>query len=56
MKVDVEGKLNSFDNDEKLGQLFMLGAYPTKGESDEKHVLNIIKKDKNYGFVCSETV
>lgn len=47
----VEAQLSSLSPDSKLGQLFMLGAYPKNGESDEKKVLESIEKEQIGGLI-----
>lgn len=47
----VEDKLAKMSQDARLGQLFMIGAYPTKGGSDEKAVLKAIQEHEVGGLI-----
>ena len=47
----VEAQFSRLSPDAKLGQLFMLGAYPKNGESDEKKVLESIEKEQIGGLI-----
>lgn len=47
----VEEKFQSLTEDEKLGQLFMLAAYPSKGLVDQQNVEKLIEKYKIGGII-----
>ncbi|MCH2021348.1 MAG: serine hydrolase [Saprospiraceae bacterium] len=47
----VNSRIDSMSKDEKLGQLFMVGAYPPKGASDEKRIYNCIDSHKIGGVI-----
>jgi beta-N-acetylhexosaminidase len=47
----VNKEFQKLDKNARLGQLFMVGAYPPKGSSDEKKVLDAIDKHKIGGII-----
>ena len=47
----VEEKFQSLTEDEKLGQLFMLASYPSKGLTDQQNVEKLIDKYKIGGVI-----
>lgn len=47
----VNKEFQKMDKEARLGQLFMVGAYPPKGASDEKKVLEAINKHKIGGII-----
>lgn len=47
----VNKELEKLDKNARLGQLFMIGAYPPKGASDEKKVLDAIEEHKIGGII-----
>lgn len=47
----VKETLAGMDQEARLGQLFMIGAYPSKGGSDEKAVLEAINKHQVGGII-----
>lgn len=47
----VKTLMDGMSKDAKLGQLFMLGAYPTKGAADERKVLAAIKDHEIGGVI-----
>lgn len=47
----VNKEFQKLDKNARLGQLFMIGAYPPKGASDEKKVLDAIDKHKIGGII-----
>jgi beta-glucosidase-like glycosyl hydrolase/CubicO group peptidase (beta-lactamase class C family) len=47
----VNKEFQKLDKNARLGQLFMIGAYPPKGTSDEKKVLDAIDKHKIGGII-----
>lgn len=47
----VDKQLQKMDKEARLGQLFMVGAYPPKGGSDEKKILEAIDKHKIGGII-----
>jgi len=50
-KVWVNKQMAQLNKDEKLGQLFMIGAYPQHGAKDEKRVLKAIKEHHIGGVI-----
>ncbi len=47
----VDAQFAKMSQNEKLGQLFMVGAYPPKGASDEKKILHDIDSHKIGGII-----
>lgn len=47
----VNEQFQKLDEDGKLGQLFMIGAYPSQGEADKKSVLAEIEKQQVGGII-----
>jgi beta-glucosidase-like glycosyl hydrolase len=47
----VNAQIDSMSENEKLGQLFMVGAYPPKGAGDEKKIFNDIDSHKIGGVI-----
>ncbi len=47
----VNTQLSSMTKDARLGQLFMIGAYPTQGASDEQAVLRAIRTHDEGGII-----
>lgn len=47
----VNATLNKMDKEARLGQLFMVGAYPPQGASNEKKVMQDIAKHKIGGII-----
>lgn len=47
----VNEQFQKLDEDGKLGQLFMIGAYPSQGETDKKSVLIEIEKQQVGGII-----
>lgn len=50
-KIWVDAQMKKLNQEEKLGQLFMIGAYPQNGSSDEKKVLADIEKHHVGGLI-----
>ncbi|MCP4442258.1 MAG: serine hydrolase [Aureispira sp.] len=47
----VNEQFSKLDEDGRLGQLFMIGAYPSQGEADKKSVLAEIEKQQVGGII-----
>jgi beta-glucosidase-like glycosyl hydrolase/CubicO group peptidase (beta-lactamase class C family) len=51
MEAWVETKFKTLSDDQKIGQLIMIAAYPEKGEADKQRVLNAIQQHHVGGII-----